>query len=255
MKYFMGIDIGSSASKGVLIDETGAIVSRALLPSGLNFKESAERLKAELIAGYPPAKESQIFICATGYGRAQAAAQMTKTEIACHARAAWAEFPAGGTVVDIGGQDAKIISLGQDGKVLDFKMNRSCAAGTGSFLEELSRRAGLDLAALPRLAGESQNDLHLNSFCTVFAASELISLAREGAKVPDLVKDAYKAVVERVRELAPLRAPLIFSGGVIFYHPMIGELLAAGKDYTILKDAQFCGALGAALFARSGQNL
>lgn len=250
MRYYLGIDVGSSATKGVLLDATGKICGKIIIPSGLNFRQSGTLAQERILQQAGITSADLTAVCSTGYGRKQITADLAKTEIACHAAAAWYYNHTAATLIDIGGQDAKVIHLDNSGRVVDFKMNRSCAAGTGSFLEELARRANIALKDLPVLASQATREIHLNSYCTVFAASELIAQARAGTTLADLSLAAYRSVVERVKELSSLDAPLYFSGGVVEHHPQIARLLSESENPQILPESQLAGAFGAALFAK-----
>ena len=169
---------------------------------------------------------------ATGYGRKNVHFPcLTKTEISCHARGAFHYFPEAITVVDIGGQDSKIIKLGPDGRCLDFKMNRKCAAGTGAFLEEIAGRIDLSLSELEGLARQSPTDVKLSSFCTVFCFTEILALIRRGIAVPDIVKAIFNAIVQRVTEMDVLSGKIVATGGVVAYNPTVAELLAGSHRH------------------------
>jgi predicted CoA-substrate-specific enzyme activase len=190
---------------------------------------------------------------ATGYGRKNVdLASDVKTEIACHARGAHHFFPMPITIVDIGGQDNKIIKLDAAGNRLDFKMNRKCAAGTGAFLDEIARRIGVRLEEMEGLARQSTEHVEIGSFCTVFSATEILALARRGAKVPDIVKGSFRSVVKRVAEMDPLTGTVVATGGVVAHNPLIVELLSEiiGSRVRTPPHPQLAGAIGAALFAR-----
>jgi predicted CoA-substrate-specific enzyme activase len=156
------------------------------------------------------------------------------------------------TIIDIGGQDNKIIRVADDGGRIDFKMNRKCAAGTGAFLEEIARRIEVPLGEMEGLARQSTELIELGSFCTVFTATEILALVRRGAAVTDIVKGAFRAVAKRVIEMAPLDGALVATGGVVAHNPIVVELLTemTGVPVETPPDPQFSGALGAALFAR-----
>ena len=190
---------------------------------------------------------------ATGYGRKNVPfAAFAKTEIACHARGAYFHFPEAITVVDIGGQDNKIIKLDEAGNRLDFEMNRKCAAGTGAFLEEIARQLGVRLEEMEALAEKSTERVEIGSFCTVFSATEILGLVRRGAKVQDLAKAAFRSVVRRVMEMDVLDGKIVATGGVVAHNPTIVALLAEalGREVLTPEKPQLAGALGAALFAR-----
>jgi predicted CoA-substrate-specific enzyme activase len=156
------------------------------------------------------------------------------------------------TVVDIGGQDAKVIKLGEDGRRLSHRMNRKCAAGTGSFIDEMALRLDVAIGELPALAEQYEEELQLGSFCTVFTATELLSSIRQGKRPADLARAAYKSVVKRVLEMDVLDNQVVATGGVVAHHPMVVALLgeALGREVIVPPHAQEIGAIGAALAAR-----
>ncbi|MCU0723946.1 MAG: acyl-CoA dehydratase activase [Planctomycetes bacterium] len=250
---FLGVDVGSTAVKAVAVGGGGAARGRAVLPSGTDLasaaRAAADRALAE--AGRPDAARC----VATGYGRRNVAfAQEAVTEITCHARGAAAGVRPPFTLVDIGGQDNKIIRVGRDGRVEDFSMNRKCAAGTGTFLEEISRRLGLSPGELEAAARRASGEAEIGSFCTVFASTEVLHRIRQGEPVEAIARGALRSVVRRVAELGEFRGTVALSGGVVAFHPLVAELLAeeTGSRVEVVPDPQCAGALGAALIARDG---
>jgi predicted CoA-substrate-specific enzyme activase len=192
------------------------------------------------------------FITATGYGRNNVSfARDTKTEIACHSRGCYHYFPEAITVVDIGGQDSKIIKLDAQGHRISFKMNRKCAAGTGSFLEEIAYKLDIPLDELDGLARDSRTETTIGSYCTVFTATEVLDKIRAGEKVEDIVKGLFRSVVKRITEMDVLTGRVVMSGGVVAFNPIVAELLSAQlqKEVAIAPHPQEMGAFGAALLA------
>ena len=249
---YAGIDVGAAATKVALLDASGALVGQAILPSGMDFAEASRRGLEKALGAAGAAVGDVIRAVATGYGRKNVEiAAAAKTEIACHARGAHLYFPAAITIVDIGGQDNKIIKLDAAGNRLDFKMNRKCAAGTGAFLDEIARRIGVRIEAMEALARQSTAEVQIGSFCTVFSATEILALVRRGAQVPDIVKGAFRSVVKRVTEMDPLAGDVVATGGVVAHNPMIVELLAEaiGRPVRTPPGPQLTGAVGAALYA------
>jgi len=247
---FLGIDVGSTAAKAVVVDGAGAVRGRAVHPSGTNLAASARAAAdgALAAAGGPPVARC----VATGFGRRNAAfADDTVTEITCHARGAAAGVKPPFTLVDIGGQDNKVIRVGRDGRVEDFTMNRKCAAGTGAFLEEIARRLGLAIGDLEPAARRAAEEAEIGSFCTVFAATEVLQRIRQGTPVEAIARGALRSVVRRVAEMAEFRGAVALSGGVAAHHPLVAELLAEelGTPVAVVPDPQCAGALGAALIA------
>lgn len=245
------MDIGASATKAVLLD--GAVVrARALHKSGADFTAAAQACLDEVVAeaGLDPTGIKRVV--ATGYGRRSIAfATSTVTEITCHARGCFAGFPHAMTIVDIGGQDNKVIAVKEDGARRNFKMNRKCAAGTGAFLEEIALRLDVELEELERLASSTTEAVRLNSFCTVFASTEILSHLRRGEPLADLIRGAFASVVNRVAEMDRLDGEVVLTGGVVAHNPTTAEIFADKVDgeVKVPPDPQFTGALGAALTA------
>ncbi|NQT18003.1 MAG: ATPase [Planctomycetes bacterium] len=252
MRYFCGIDIGASAAKLVLVDENGQTVAKALRRSGVDYAESAGQCLAEALSSAGLRREEISASFSTGYGRDNVPwVDGQKTEIACHGRGAHSHFPERITVVDIGAQDSKMIHLDASGRRVGFKMNRKCAAGTGAFLEEIAYRLDLPLEKLDELAGRATGEVTLGSFCTVFAATEVLAKIRAGAKVEEIVKGAFRSVVKRILEMDTLHGALVFTGGVVAHNRSLAALLGEsfGAEARVSPEAQHVGAFGAALFA------
>jgi predicted CoA-substrate-specific enzyme activase len=187
---------------------------------------------------------------ATGYGRESVAhAHDRVTEIHCHGVGAYHLVPRRITIVDIGGQDNKVIKLDAGGKRIEFRMNRKCAAGTGAFLEEIAVRLDIPLGDLDRLARSTTEAVQLSSFCTVFAKTEILAHLRRGVPIEHIVRGAYLSVVGRVVEMDRLAGEIVLTGGVAAHHQVVRELVAerTGAEVTVPPFPQFAGALGAAL--------
>ena len=249
----LGIDVGASATKVVLLDAAGEVSARALVKSGADFAAAANACVEEVcgIAGLDAAKIDRVV--ATGYGRRRASLAATAvTEITCHARGCYASFPHAITVVDIGGQDNKVIAIEDTGNRREFKMNRKCAAGTGAFLEEMSNSLDTPLSSFNDLARQATGRVELGSFCTVFAKTELLKLIAEGTPLPEIVKAAFRSVVRRILEMDPLAGAVVMTGGVVAHNPVIVDLMTDELDRLVLvpDHPQYTGALGAALIAR-----
>ncbi|HEY3360186.1 MAG TPA: acyl-CoA dehydratase activase [Polyangia bacterium] len=256
MAVFCGVDVGAAATKLVLLDGAGAVVGRAVRPSGVDYARTAEACLAEALAAAGATRAAVRRTVATGYGRRNVAfADADQTEIQCHGVGAYHAVPRRITVVDIGGQDNKVIRLDAAGRRIGFRMNRKCAAGTGAFLEEIALRLDLPVAALDALAHEATAAVELSSFCTVFAKTEILAHLRRGAPLAAIVRGAYAAVVQRVAEMDPLEGEVVLTGGVAAHHPIVAELLAArrGGPVIVPPEPQLTGALGAALGAARHQ--
>ncbi|MBE3123406.1 MAG: ATPase [Planctomycetes bacterium] len=252
MPYFCGVDIGASAAKLVIIDESGQILAKSLRRSGVDYADVAERCLAEALSAAGLERGQLAASVSTGYGRDNVPwAGATKTEIACHGQGAWFHFRKAMTVIDIGAQDSKVIHLDAGGRRTGFKMNRKCAAGTGSFLEEIALRLDLPVSALNGLAERSTKEVTLGSFCTVFTATEILARIRAGEKVEDIVKGAFRSVVKRILEMDTVDGALVMTGGVVAHNPLLVTLVAEafGCQALVPPEPQHVGAFGAALAA------
>lgn len=252
MDYFCGVDIGASALKLVLIGDDRQPVARALARSGVNYQATAERCLEEALSSAGLARPQIRGAVSTGYGRDNVPwVQRTVTEIACHGKGAYHHFRRAMTVVDIGGQDNKLIRMDDQGRRVDFKMNRKCAAGTGAFLEEIALRLDLPLPQLNALAERSRKEVTLGSFCTVFTATEILEKIRAGEHVEDIVCGAFRSVVKRIAEMGTIEGALVMTGGVVANNPLLITLAEQllGVRPLVPPDPQCIGALGAALYA------
>jgi len=188
----------------------------------------------------------------TGYGRKNVPfANDTKTEIGCHGSGCFLYFPKSITVIDIGGQDNKVIKLDDNGRRTSFKMNRKCAAGTGAFLEEMSARLDIPLEKMDALAARSQDMVKLGSFCTVFSATEVLENIRHGKKIEDIVKGVFFSVIKRVLEMDSLTENVVMTGGVVAHNPYLIKMAEdmIGRPVLVPEHPQLTGAIGAALYA------
>ena len=246
---FAGIDVGASAVKVVIINDKKEVIAKASRKTGVDIVNSA---KGALDEARQSLNIARIF--STGFGRANLPfVQGTITEISAHSKGVYYYFPKALTIIDIGAQDNKVIPLDNNGHMVNFKMNRKCAAGTGAFLEEIAYKMDIPLSELNSLAKRSDNPVELGSYCTVFTATEILSRIREGKKKEDIVRGVYSSVVKRIIEMDPLQGQVAITGGVVAYNDVIVDLLKnyAQKDVLIPPIAQFTGALGAALTAFS----
>ena len=246
------MDIGARTAKVVLIDAGGRLLAHALAGSGTDFQAVAQRLLAECLeaAGLP--REAVAGCVATGYGRRNVPfADQARTEISCHAAGCYFHFQQAMTVIDIGGQDNKIIKVDGRGQRTGFKMNRKCAAGTGAFLEEMAMRLELPLEAMNDLAARAETTVELGSYCTVFTATEILEKIRAGLKVPDIVKGIYSSIAKRVLEMDTITDTPVMSGGVAAHNPILVEIMTRmiGREVQTPPRPQLAGALGAALAA------
>jgi predicted CoA-substrate-specific enzyme activase len=245
----VGLDAGSTATKLVGVDARGEIVWTHLEPSAPRVESQAEALLARARA---EAGRGDVRVVATGYGRKLVpGASRVVTEITCHARGVHRALGRAGTLVDIGGQDSKVMRLGPQGQVLHFVMNDKCAAGTGRFLEVTAGRLQLALSEMGPTALAGSGEVPISSTCTVFAESEIVSLLARGAPVEHVVRGLHRALVGRVvsliRSLGP-RPPYFLSGGVARNEAVRSFLAEAlGAPVECPREPQFMGAYGAAL--------
>ncbi len=253
-QLLLGVDIGSTTSKAVLLNAEGACLAKALRKTGHQPRAVAAELREELLTGAGTGAGAASTV-ATGYGRAMVEfAANTVTEITCHARGVRHLHPEVRTVVDIGGQDSKVIRLDEAGLVQDFAMNDRCAAGTGAFLDVIASRFGLTLDDLAGLHSANPVPLEVSSTCVVFAETEVVSLISQGRELNDVLAGVHRAVARRVattvKQLGALE-PIYFSGGVALNETIRQELQRElDKPVTRCSDPQFTAAWGAALLAR-----
>lgn len=244
----IGIDIGSSCAK-VCVMDNDIIETNFMLPTGYNSRKTAEDIRQMLEKSGIDIENSNIM--ATGYGRVSVPyANEIMTEISCHGKGAYYLFGENATVIDIGGQDTKVISL-KKGRVMKFLMNDKCSAGTGKFIEIMSDRLGLTFEELEEIAAKGK-ETTISSMCTVFAESEIISLIGEGTPREDIANGVINSVVEKVVQLAA-QIPAdkyILTGGFCENDYFINELSKA-LDAAVYSDskARFAGAIGAAVYA------
>ena len=256
-RYFAGIDVGTSYIKAVIIDEKNELAGSFIEKTGADLQMSINNAFKGAIADADITQNQIKHITATGFGRRNVPfANSVKTEISCHAKGAYYYFPKKITIIDIGGQDTKIIKIDAQGKILGFKMNRKCAAGTGTFLEEIAHRLDIPLDEVNKLAAKSTKDVALSSFCTVFASTEILSRIKEGEDVEDMVKSAFEAIVKRVIEMDVLDKKVVMTGGVVTYNDFILKILAkhVGDEILTSPHSQLVGAFGAALFAKEAKD-
>ena len=246
--YQVGIDIGSSAAKAVVMNE-GEVVRTLLLNTGFNSRKTAEEIY-ETFKNEGITRENARYV-ATGYGRISVPyADDVITEITCHGKGAAFLFHEDGTVIDIGGQDTKGISL-KKGRVMKFIMNDKCSAGTGKFLEVMTNRLGLTQNELSELARKG-NPITISSMCTVFAESEVISLIGKGTPREDIAYGVIESVVTKVVQLiSQVPAEQYFlTGGLCEDEYIIERLVKAlGAPVSSAPLARYAGAVGAALMA------
>ena len=249
---FCGVDVGASSTKLVLLNSRSEVLASAIKRSGVDYAATARSCLAEA-AEKSGVEANRIHrTVSTGYGRRNVDfADDARTELTCHGVGCYHHRPSSITIVDIGCQDNKIIRLDETGRRIDFKMNRKCAAGTGAFLEEIALRLDIELGELEKLAGSTDQHIRLNSFCTVFASTEILAHLRRGEPLAALIRGAFTSVVSRVTEMDRLDGEVVLTGGVVAHNPTIARIFEDILEGTVTvpPDPQFTGALGAALTA------
>lgn len=254
MNISIGIDIGSRNTKLVAFDSsTQKIAYSDVCDTGVHPLKTVEHLLQETIDTLHIRHKDIIKTYTTGYGRKLYPSDKAVSEISCHARGVQFFCPQAGAIIDIGGQDSKIISLDEKGHILDFVMNDKCAAGTGRFLEMVALRLGVGCDELSNLASGSNQSLHLNNTCVVFAESEIVGLIAEGKSPSDIARAIHLSIAERITaQLNQLKwqPPLVFTGGVAL-NKDLGNILSQlnGVEIIIPAHPEITGALGAAIIA------
>lgn len=247
MKRYLGIDIGSRTIKVALVED-GKIVDYKVDDTGTDLlKKSKEMLK-----GYNPYR-----VVATGYGRNLAKgdyAQGIISEIKAHALGAQHLFPKCRTILDVGGQDSKVISLEEDGTIKNFELNDRCAAGTGRFLEVMAKTLGFSIEEFGRKALKTKDPAKITNVCTVFTESEVVSLLSQGVDPKDIAFGLHEAIVDRLKGMLlriGLNGDVVFSGGAA-RNTCLRSLLeeALGKKLKVYRCPEVIGAMGCALVAK-----
>jgi predicted CoA-substrate-specific enzyme activase len=254
MMYAAGVDVGSTQTKAVVLSEERKIIGRSLINTGAFVSQAAERAFREAAENAGIAVGQVAYVVGTGYGRYKVNfgnAQIT--EISCHARGAKFLFPKTQTVIDMGGQDAKGIRVGEDGDVKDFVMNDKCAAGTGRFLSNAADTLGLKLDQIGPLSLEAKKPVRLSTVCAVFVESDIMSYLAEGKTVPDILGGVHSAIAARTVALVRrvgIEPEVAFTGGVSRNLGMVKALEEKLElPVNVCEDSHFIGAIGAALFA------
>ena len=250
---FLGIDIGSSSSKAALLDQGGRILAACVINQGTGTN-AVEQVVSQALERGGITREEVLYAVVTGYGRVSyQGADEQVTEITCHGKGVHLMMPDVRTVIDIGGQDAKVIRLNDRGKIVNFVMNEKCAAGTGRFLEVMARILGCQIGELSDLAMQSRENVTISSTCTVFAESEVISQLAAGRNREDVARGAHMSVCKRIAGLARrlgVEQQVCMTGGVALNSDLVsvmGEVL--GCNVYTFPEAQTAGAIGAAVTA------
>ncbi len=249
-----GVDVGSTQTKAVIINEAKEIVGRSLIDTGANVVLAAEKAYVMALKRGGVREEEIEYVIGTGYGRYRVTfGNMQVTEISCHARGAVHMFPGTRTVVDMGGQDTKAICIGPTSEILDFCMNDKCAAGTGRFLGAASAALGIPLDELGPTALGAERPVRISTTCTVFAESEVLSWLGKGKKINDILMGVHQSIAARTTGLmrrVGIIEEVTFTGGVAKNVGMIHALSESlGLELNVSEESHYMGALGAALFA------
>jgi (R)-2-hydroxyacyl-CoA dehydratese activating ATPase len=249
--YKVGIDLGSSYTKGVLLDENYNILEYHFVKTGFDFNKASQKIITKFSEKY----EITYPIYTCGYGREQLKVEtVANSEITALAKAVYHKYGRACSVIDIGGQDTKYIKVNDAGGVERFKMNRKCAAGTGSFIEEIAFRLDVTATEFNEIAEEASEEIKISSFCTVFAVSEIIGKIKGGTSLPNLVLGIYHSVIDRCFELSLMDDYLIITGGIPDNHPLIVKLFKEKFSNTESpENSQFLAAFGSVLLNK--QNL
>ncbi len=254
MIYGAGVDVGSTQTKAIIMNERREIVGRALIGTGANVTKAAESAFGKALEDARLSREAVGYVVGTGYGRYKVTfgdAQIT--EITCHAKGAQFLFPGTRTVVDMGGQDTKAIKIGPAGEVLDFCMNDKCAAGTGRFLQAAAECMGLSLDEIGPISMQGRTPVRLTSVCTVFVESDILSYVAQRKRPEDILSGVHKAIATRTISLVRrvgIEDEITFTGGVARNEGMVAALQdVLGRRLNVSAEAHFNGALGAAFFA------
>lgn len=250
---YLGIDIGSSSSKAAIINNNKKLVATSVVNMGTGTKGPEEALNNVLMSANI-GREDIKYTIATGYGRVTFRdADSQITEISCHAKGVSFLMKDVKTIIDIGGQDAKVIKIDQDGKVKNFVMNEKCAAGTGRFLEVMARVLGCRIDELSELADKAKTDIPISSVCTVFAESEVISRLASGAAIEDVARGAHLSIAKRIMGMCNrvgFEPVIAMTGGVALNNNIVNVLsIELGSKVIAAPYTQAVGAIGAAVFA------
>jgi len=252
--YFMGVDLGSTTAKAVVLNDQAKVLSAHIVQMGAVSRRGMEQAVESALASAGITQKDIRYTIGTGYGRRLVPeVGRTFTEITCHARGVAALFPEANLVIDIGGQDSKVIALDEQGLVDNFAMNDRCASGTGRFYEVLARALECDISEVGALAMKGTQDLEVSTMCATFAETEIISLLAEGADPADVAASVHRAIAHRALGLVAMvgkRDGIIMTGGVAKNPAAVHFLEAALKQkMQVPDDPQIMGAYGAALLA------
>lgn len=250
--YTLGIDVGSTASKCVILKDGKEIIAKSLIDVGAGTSGPDRAIK-EVLENANLKKEDISYILATGYGRnsLDQFADHQMSELSCHAKGASFLFPDVHTVIDIGGQDVKVLHI-ENGAMVNFQMNDKCAAGTGRFLEMMAKTLELFLDDLGPVSKNWKEDIEISNMCTVFAESEVISLIAQNKEKSDIVHGLHKSIANKAYSLLQrvgLNPGFMMTGGVAKNSGVVTEIeQLIDNTLYICSEPEIVGAVGAALF-------
>jgi predicted CoA-substrate-specific enzyme activase len=252
--YFAGVDIGSTMTKVVLLDESGNLLSVIKGPTGPEYRQLANEVMRQALEQASLQIDDISYIVATGYGRLNVPfADRQITELSCHARGVSSLFPNVRTAIDIGGQDAKCMKIA-NGKLTNFVMNDKCAAGTGRFLEVTAATLGIRLEDMGDISLKATKKIQISNLCTIFAQQEVVALLSQGEKTENILAALHDALASRVAALARrlgIEPDLVLTGGVAKNTGMVRAMKESlGCEILVPEEPLITGALGAAILAK-----
>lgn len=247
--HYLGVDIGSSYTKFAVLGSERKIVFSKIIKTISRDREEKKKVRDEIFSAFNIKNT-----CATGYGRELLDyADETKTEIYCASEGVTHFYPEEKTIIDIGGEDVKVVHSSNEGKVLDFYMNTKCAAGTGTFITEIAERAEINISDMSELASRSNFNKELNSFCTVFAKTEIMKWLFDDTPMEDIAKGIYISIVNRIHKIRMDKTvPVYLIGGVAAYHSYLKTVMEEmfNVKITVPQNPQMIIAIGAAVLAK-----
>lgn len=247
-----GVDVGAECVKAVVVDDSGAVVGRSVVPTRGYFQACVHEVLAAALDDAQVAETDLAGICATGFaGSCVPHATMTVTETACHALGAFRHHPGAMTVINIGGRDPRVIRVNDAGRRIEALAVRRCAVGIGTFLMFTARHLDVHPTRLQELAAAAERPAAISSFCSVFSSTEILERLREGATREEVALGCMHSIAERIVEIGGFREPLVVTGGVAEYFPGVIRALESqsGLKVGVVPQPLFAGALGAALKA------
>lgn len=257
MTYTSGVDVGSTYTKAIVLDEAQRIVGRAMLPTGFKLDEVAQQVHREALAAAGLAEDGADYVVATGFGRHQVEiGDLTVTDLTAAARGARFLFPGTKTILDVGGQTMKATRLEDGAKVKSFRLNDKCAAGTGAFLEKTARYMGYSTEEIGPLVATSKEPISISGVCAVFAESEVINHLSQGVAPADIMHGAIVSFVGRSVQLmrrVRMEPEYTLIGGILRYETMVRVIKETLESEVNVPDdglVQFVPALGAAILGR-----